>query len=121
MSSKEELINQLKEKSTLIARGMGRCYGDSSLNDLVWSALRYSEIVEFDDQTGRLTCESGVTLEKILSVVVPKGWFLPVTPGTKYVSVVGPWPRIFMVKITINWAGSVGIFFGLSYCWRTGQ
>jgi len=121
VSSKEELINQLKEKSTLIARGMGRCYGDSSLNDLVWSALRYSEIVEFDDQTGRLTCESGVTLEKILSVVVPKGWFLPVTPGTKYVSVVGPWPRIFMVKITINWAGSVGIFFGLSYCWRTGQ
>ncbi len=89
VSSKEELIDQLKEKSTLIARGMGRCYGDSSLNDLIWSALQYSEIVEFDDRTGRVTCEAGVTLEKILSVVVPKGWFLPVTPGTKYVSVGG--------------------------------
>src|SRR5262245_24233431 len=43
----------------------------------------------FDEETGILRCEAGVMLADILEVMVPRGWFLPVTPGTKYVSVGG--------------------------------
>jgi FAD/FMN-containing dehydrogenase len=45
--------------------------------------------MRFDEQTGLIRCEAGVMLADILEVVVPRGWFLPVTPGTKYVSVGG--------------------------------
>lgn len=46
-------------------------------------------LLHFDPTTGLLRCESGVTLDQILKFSVPRGWFLPVTPGTKYVSVGG--------------------------------
>ncbi len=46
-------------------------------------------ILGFDEKTGVLECESGVSLSEILDVFVPRGWFLPVTPGTKYVTVGG--------------------------------
>ena len=75
---------------SLIARGMGRCYGDSALNEnMIASTERFNHLLSFNEKTGELICESGVTLEDILSVFVPRGWFLPVTPGTKFVSVGG--------------------------------
>ena len=46
-------------------------------------------LLTFDPQTGRLRCEAGVTLAEILEFAVPRGWFLPVTPGTKFVTVGG--------------------------------
>ena len=45
--------------------------------------------IDFDEQTGRLTCESGVSLSEILDVFVPRGWFPPVTPGTRFVTIGG--------------------------------
>ena len=48
--------------------------------------IRYSQ---FDTATGLFECESGLTLDKILEIIVPKGWFLPVTPGTKFITVGG--------------------------------
>jgi len=71
--------------------GMGRSYGDVCLNDgntlLLTRGL--NRLVAFDPNTGVLCCESGVTLAEILDFALPHGWFLPVTPGTKFVTVGG--------------------------------
>lgn len=78
-----------KDWDSFIPRGMGRCYGDSSLAPHILSTLSFDRFLEFDESTGVLTCESGVTYEEILKIFVPKGWFPPVTPGTKFVSIGG--------------------------------
>lgn len=69
----------------------GRSYGDSCLNDggtlLDVSGLR--RFIAFDEATGLLRCEAGVSLADILATFVPRRWFLPVSPGTKFVSVGG--------------------------------
>lgn len=79
----------LKEKQELIARGNGRCYGDASLSSNVMSTLKYNKILGFDIEKGTFKCQSGVTLDDILDIIVPNGWFLPVTPGTKYITIGG--------------------------------
>lgn len=78
-----------KEYSGFIPRGLGRSYGDSSLqkNTLDCTALNFFE--NFNPKTGLLTCGAGVSLKDILDVFVPQGWFLPVTPGTRWVTVAG--------------------------------
>ncbi len=77
--------------SLILPRGQGRSYGDSCLNEggYLLSTKLLNKFYAFDSDTGVLRCESGVTLDKILQVFVPKGWFLPVTPGTKFVTVGG--------------------------------
>lgn len=72
-----------------IPRGNGRCYGDASLAATTISTLQYNRILSFDALNGQFECQSGMTLDKILEVIVPKGWFLPVTPGTKFITVGG--------------------------------
>ena len=72
-----------------IARGLGRSYGDSALSENLLSTRRLNRFISFDDATGELVCESGVSLSEILDVFVPRGWFLPVTPGTRFVTVGG--------------------------------
>src|SRR6202789_1887180 len=71
--------------------GMGRSYGDVCLlkdgNLLVTTAM--NRLISFDTETGLLTAEAGVTLAQILDFAVPRGFFLPVTPGTKYVTLGG--------------------------------
>ena len=69
----------------------GRSYGDSCLNDggTLLDVRRLDRLIAFDDAAGLLRCEVGVTLAEILDVVVPRGWFLPVVPGTRWVSVGG--------------------------------
>ena len=71
--------------------GMGRSYGDSCLlnegNLLLTTGM--NRLLAFDETTGLLTAEAGVTLAQILDFAVPKGFFLPVTPGTKYVTLGG--------------------------------
>lgn len=76
---------------TLIARGQGRSYGDASLNEngRVLLTERIDRMLELDTQHGILRAEAGVTLADILPVIVKQGWFLPVTPGTKFVSLGG--------------------------------
>lgn len=70
-------------------RGLGRSYGDSSLGKKMVETLPLNHMLSFDEQTGIVHCQSGVSLADILEVFVPRGWFLPVTPGTKYVTVGG--------------------------------
>lgn len=73
-----------------IARGMGRAYGDSALNThATISMLAFRHMISFDAQNGVLVAEAGVTLADIISVFVPRGWFVSVTPGTKFVTLGG--------------------------------
>ena len=71
--------------------GMGRSYGDVCLlkQGTLLSTLPMNRLLAFDAETGLLTCEGGVTLADVLDFAVPRGFFLPVTPGTKYVTVGG--------------------------------
>ena len=85
----EQLTPLVQNGADIIARGMGRSYGDSALALHAISTLPHNRIISFDEESGLITCESGVTLETILDELVPRGWFLPVTPGTKYITVGG--------------------------------
>jgi len=71
--------------------GMGRSYGDACLlkdgNLLVTTGM--NRLIEFDPESGLLTAEAGITLAQILDFAVPRGFFLPVSPGTKYVTLGG--------------------------------
>ncbi len=75
----------------MLAVGVGRSYGDVCLlqNGTLLPTPQLDRLISFDSQTGRLRCEAGVTLAQILDFAVPRGWFLPVSPGTKYVTVGG--------------------------------
>lgn len=85
----EQLNEALSHSDKIIARGNGRCYGDASLSTNTISTLKYDKILSFDTEKGIFECQSGLMLDKILEVIVPKGWFLPVTPGTKFITVGG--------------------------------
>jgi len=71
--------------------GLGRSYGDSCLNDggVLLDVTPLNRFIAFDREKGILRCEAGVTLAEILKLIVWQGWFLPVTPGTKFVTVGG--------------------------------
>ncbi|MEM8598983.1 MAG: FAD-binding oxidoreductase [Bacteroidota bacterium] len=75
----------------VLAYGQGRSYGDSCLNNggVLLDTDGLDRLIAFDQTTGRVRAEAGVTLAKLLDVLVPAGWFLPVTPGTKFVSLGG--------------------------------
>jgi FAD/FMN-containing dehydrogenase len=75
----------------VLAFGQGRSYGDVCLNDngILLDTSQLSRLIAFDRERGVFACEAGVTLVEILDIIVPTGWFLPVTPGTKCVSVGG--------------------------------
>lgn len=76
---------------SLLAYGNGRSYGDVCLNEggMLLRTCRMDRFIAFDRLNGRLTCESGVLLKDILDLIVPQGWYLPVTPGTRFISVGG--------------------------------
>jgi decaprenylphospho-beta-D-ribofuranose 2-oxidase len=85
-----ELIRAaVNQEGNLIARGMGRSYGDSANAHKVVGTSYCNHFINFDKHTGKLTAESGITLREILAIIVPEGWFLPVTPGTSYVTLGG--------------------------------
>jgi decaprenylphospho-beta-D-ribofuranose 2-oxidase len=83
-----ELTTKLNGHPT-IPHGNGRCYGDASLSASVVNTLRFDKILSFDVEKGIITCQSGLLLSDLLQVIVPRGWFLPVTPGTKFITVGG--------------------------------
>ena len=87
----EDVLKRISDKAhnPLIARGLGRSYGDSALAPHVISTRYLNHLLRFDGSTGVLTCAAGVSFADILLVFVPKGWFPPVTPGTKFVTVGG--------------------------------
>lgn len=78
-----------RAEQPLIARGLGRSYGDSAIAPLVIDNTRRHLLLDFDPASGVLRAEAGATLADLLDVLLPQGWFLPVTPGTKFVTLGG--------------------------------
>lgn len=78
-------------QALVLPHGNGRSYGDSCLNPggVLLHTRGMDRFIAFDAASGTLECEAGVTLAEILDLVVGRGWFLPVTPGTKFVTVGG--------------------------------
>lgn len=76
---------------TMLPVGLGRSYGDVCLNSgqTVMPMRSMGHFISFDEETGVLRCEAGVSIGDILNVFVPRGWFVHVTPGTKFVTVGG--------------------------------
>lgn len=89
--SPEWRYQALPAQASLLPYGMGRSYGDSCLNEngtlIHTSALQ--NLIAFNRETGLLRCEGGVSLASLIDLTLPHGWFLPVTPGTKFVTIGG--------------------------------
>lgn len=75
----------------ILPYGLGRSYGDCCLNDggEVIATSGMNRVLAFDLKSGLIRCEAGVCLDDLLKLIVPRGWFLPVTPGTRYITVGG--------------------------------
>ncbi len=85
-------LSSAKDTSTpLLAHGLGRSYGDAAVLERgkVVITRRLDRMLSFDPKTGWLECEAGVSYEDLLRVFVPRGFFPPVTPGTKFVTMGG--------------------------------
>jgi FAD/FMN-containing dehydrogenase len=84
-------LPQAPAGKTLLPYGLGRSYGDSCLNDgqAVVATRLLRRLISFDAERGVLRCEAGTSLAEILEFAIPRGWFLPVTPGTRFVTVGG--------------------------------
>lgn len=75
--------------SVWIPRGAGRCYGDASLHSTVLSSQKLQRFLDFDPIEGTICLESGINFQDLIQLVLPYGWFPPVTPGTQYVTMGG--------------------------------
>lgn len=91
-----EVLSEDLERATqhaVLSRGLGRSYGDSSLpaeaSDKVAGTRMANRILAFDEGTGVLRVEAGFCLSELNRLFIPRGWFTPVTPGTKFVTLGG--------------------------------
>lgn len=75
----------------IIARGAGRSYGDAATNDNgeVSISTELNKTISFDEENGVLTCQAGKVISDLLAEITPKGWILPVMPGTKFATIGG--------------------------------
>ncbi len=91
LSARHQVAAQLQSDQLGLAYGMGRSYGDACLNPggVLWNTQGLNRFIRFDEDTGRLVCEAGVLLRDIQQLFVPRGWILPVTPGTQLITVGG--------------------------------
>ncbi len=88
-STKEELVATQVSVGSCIPRGAGKSYGDASLGNTVLSSVHLNRTISFDREAGIFSCQSGKMLSAILDEIVPHGFFLPVTPGTKLITIGG--------------------------------
>ncbi|WP_248308193.1 FAD-binding oxidoreductase [Devosia sp. 919] len=89
-ASPDDLARLMRDGSGLVARGNGRAYGDAAMGEALTVLGRsLNRMKEFDPVSGNLTVEAGVLLSDILDTFVPRGFFPPVVPGTKLVTVGG--------------------------------
>ena len=85
------LLHDAHGRHTLISRGLGRSYGDPATNADHAVALHtgMNRFLAFDDETGVVTAEAGVSFADLIDALLPRGWFPAVTPGTKFVTLGG--------------------------------
>jgi len=79
-----------KNKKNFITVGNHRSFGDGSLNNIKMISMKnFKKVINFDYKNGVIEVESGILLKDLLPIIIKKGWFIPVTPGTKYVTIGG--------------------------------
>ena len=88
-ASLRNLLATQAPDSKLVPRGAGRSYGDSALAQSVINCRFLDNFIELNEERLTIRCGAGVTLDAILHVCIPRGWFLAVVPGTSQVSVGG--------------------------------
>jgi len=87
--NEKNLDQIIKEHNELIPYGNGRSYGDSALSSNIINVKPHDYFIDFDEESGLLHVQAGVLLSEILEYLVPRGWFLKVTPGTKLITIGG--------------------------------
>ena len=89
--SAEAVAAALAEGRPVIARGLGRAYGDAAQNagGLVIDATGLDAVHAFDAERGVIDAGAGLGLEALIALALPHGWFVPVTPGTRHVTLGG--------------------------------
>lgn len=87
----EAAVLALRNTARVIPRGLGRSYGDAAQlgGAAVLDLTRLDRILGFDSGTGVVEVEAGASLDHLMRVLVPRGWFVPVTPGTRVVTIGG--------------------------------
>lgn len=107
-------------EGTTLARGLGRSYGDTGLNlgNGLVDTRRLDRLIAFDRDTGVLRAEAGLSVDRLLQVSVPAGWFLPVTPGTRFVTLGGAVANDVHGK-NHHVAGCLGRFVRRLALWRS--
>ncbi len=82
---------EIDASSAVLPYGNGRSYGDSCQNDggVLLATRGLDRYISFDPQSGVLECEAGVLLRDVIELVLPRGWFVPVSPGTCFVTLGG--------------------------------
>lgn len=91
LTDRDRVADQLRQHRPGIAHGLGRSYGDAALNPdgILWRTAGLDRLMSFDIPAGRLVCEAGAVLRDIQRVAIPRGWSLPVMPGTQMVTAGG--------------------------------
>lgn len=91
LSWRDQPIPSNGSNTSFLPHGMGRSYGDSCLNDgnTLLATRGLDRLITFNPDSGRLVAEAGITFDAVLQFAIPRGWFLPVTPGTRFVTLGG--------------------------------
>ena len=87
----DEFPRKIPSGLTALPAGLARSYGDVGLNEdnALLVATGINRILAWNQQTGLIRCEAGLSLAQLLEFCVPRGWFPQVLPGTKFVTVGG--------------------------------
>ncbi|MEI6622315.1 MAG: FAD-binding oxidoreductase, partial [Actinomycetes bacterium] len=89
--SVDAVVDLVNDSPLIVPRGLGRSYGDcAQLSGGVALDMNFLDrITAFDPSSGVVDVEAGVSLDHLMRVLVPQGWFVPVTPGTRFVTIGG--------------------------------
>ena len=100
-----DLESLIDNSDTFLASGKRRSYGDVCFNSrgVTIDMTNFDKVLSFDKEKGIIKVQAGITIDRLLRIIVPDGWFIQTSPGTKFVSIGGALPTTFMVKIIIMW------------------